>query len=90
MRVEMSGVEMFLSRMEPGEEKNLNFHDGLLRYLLSRAGQSAHIGLIGRHLLGGNSEGHHGNSIFFPWVSTLKSDVLNDRMNRTHFSIILN
>ena len=48
--------------MEPGKEKNLNFHDGLLRYLLSSAGQSAQIGPIGRLWLARNSEGHHGNS----------------------------
>ena len=50
--------------MEPGKEKKLSFHDGLLRYLLSSAGQSAHIGLIGRHWLAGNSEGHRGNLKF--------------------------
>ena len=50
--------------IEPGEEKNLDFYDGLLRYLLSSAGQSAHFGLIGRQWLAGNSEGHRGNSNF--------------------------
>ena len=51
--------------MEPGKEKNLNFHDGLLRYLLSSAGQSAHIGPIGRLWLAKTSEGLRGNSKFF-------------------------
>ena len=44
--------------MELRKEKELGFHDGLFRYLLSSADQSAHIGLIGRHWLTGNSEGN--------------------------------
>ena len=53
--------------IEPGEQKILNFYDGLLRYLLSSAGRPAHIGPIGRQWLAWNSEGHRGNSkILFP------------------------
>ena len=49
----------------PREEKNLNFHDGLLSFLLSSAGQLAQCGQIGRHCSAGISKGHRGNSKFF-------------------------
>ena len=49
----------------PGEEKILNFHDGLLSFQLTTAGRSAQSGQIGRHCLAGISKGHRGNSNFF-------------------------
>ena len=49
----------------PGEEKNLNFHDGPLSFHLTSAGRSAQCGQIGRHCLAGISKGHRGNSNFF-------------------------
>ena len=49
----------------PGEEKILNFHDGLLSFQLTRAGRLAQCGQTGRHCLAGISKGHRGNSKFF-------------------------
>ena len=49
----------------PGEGKNLNFHDGPLSFHLTSAGRSAQCGQIGRHCLAGISKGHRGNSNFF-------------------------
>ena len=49
----------------PGEEKILNFHDGLLSFQLTTAGRSAQSGQIGRHCVAGISKGHRGNSKFF-------------------------
>ena len=49
----------------PGEEKDLNFHDGPLSFHLTSAGRSAQCGQIGRHCLAGISKGHRGNSNFF-------------------------
>ena len=61
--------------MKPGEEKILNSHDSLLRYLLRSASQPAHIGPIGRHWLAWNSKSHRGNwflkSIFGFYNKTL-------------------
>ena len=54
----------FYSR-NPGEEKILNFHDGLLSFKLTRAGRLAQCGLIGQHCLAGISKGHRGNLNFF-------------------------
>ena len=46
--------------VDPGKQKNLNFHDGLLSLQLTSAGRPAPIGQIGRHSLAGISEGHRG------------------------------
>ena len=49
----------------PGEKEFLNFHDGLLSFKLTTAGQSAQCGPVGRHCLVGISKGHRRNSKFF-------------------------
>ena len=48
-----------------GEKECLNFHDGLLSFKLTTAGQSAQCGPVGRHCLVGISKGHRRNSKFF-------------------------
>ena len=43
----------------------INFHDGLLSFKLTTAGQPAQCGQIGRHCLACISKGHRWNSKFF-------------------------
>ena len=58
-------LEVYDRCMEPGEEKILKFHDGLLSFQLTSADRSAQCEQIGRHCLAGISKGHRGNSNFF-------------------------